>query len=72
MNFAPRPISYNAYNQGKHGMIANNPALTEYAGTLMDQLWRDRLKTLLSVDDIIGELYEFLEEHELLNNVFIF
>ena len=72
MNIAPRPISYNAYNKGKHAMIANNPELTEYAGTLIDQLWRDRLKTLLSVDDIIGELYTFLEENKLLNNTYLY
>eukprot|EP00483_Globobulimina_turgida_P012666 UN12689 len=53
-------------------MIANNPPLTAYAGTLIDQLWRDRLKSLLSVDDLIGELYDFLDDNDLLNNTYIY
>ena len=40
-------------------MIANNPNLTEYASILIDQLWTDRL-ALLSVDDIIDDLYQLL------------
>lgn len=53
-------------------MIANNPPLTEYAGSLIDELWTDRLKSLLSVDDLIGALYDFLEEHKLLQNTYFY
>eukprot|EP01083_Nonionella_stella_P317406 1155543_1 len=72
INHAPRPISFNAYNKGKHAMVANNPSLTPYAEELIDELWRDRLKSLLSVDDLIGDIYDFLMEHQLLNNTYIY
>ena len=71
-NAAPRPVSYNAFNAGKHAMVANNPPLTAYASTLIDLLWQDRLKSLLSVDDMIGALYSFLKEHALLDTTYVY
>merc|ERR1719242_206904 len=53
-------------------MIANNPPFTEFASDLIDELWRDRLKSLLSVDDLIGALYDFLEDNNLLQNTYLY
>ena len=39
---------------------------------IVDQLFRQRWETLLSVDDLVEELLATLEKKNLMNNTFIF
>ena len=68
---APRTPNFNVQSSDKHPMVAENPILNETAVEWIDQLYRDRLRTLLSVDDIIKELFEYLEDENLLNNTYV-
>ena len=40
--------------------------------TLVDTLYQDRLETLLSVDDLVGELVTTLQTAGVLDNTYIF
>ena len=48
-----------------------NPLLNETAIKWIDQLYKDRLRSLLSIDDIIGAVVEYLTSNDLLNNTYV-
>ncbi|ETO18540.1 hypothetical protein RFI_18725, partial [Reticulomyxa filosa] len=68
---APRTPNFNVYSPDKHQMIAQNPAIEQNGFDFIDQLWRDRLCSLLPVDDMIGDIVNFLEEQGDLDNTYI-
>jgi len=68
---APFTHNYNTGHQNKHSMVANNPALDDNAKSFIDQHYRDRWASLLSVDDFISEMIDFLEDSGMLDNTYI-
>lgn len=54
---APRTPAYNASKEqlaDHHHLIANQDIITQEQGALIDELFRDRWRTLLSVDDAVA------------------
>ena len=58
-----------------HDYVSTNPVLTTTAISWIDQLWRDRLRSLLSVDDIVAGIRDFFMKNDetkaVLNNTYI-
>ena len=59
----PRTPNYNCGNEGKVRHIQQNPPMIEALKCWQDQQFRDRWRTLLSVDDLVGVVYDKLVEH---------
>ena len=71
-SIAPRTPNYNVQSIDKVSWIATNPELYGDAVDNIDQQWRDRLRTLLSVDDLIEEIFSLLAEYQdVLNKTYI-
>merc|ERR1712150_24654 len=73
--FAPRTPAFNYVKDvetEKHWILRVTPTpLTEDIVALVDDVARDRWRTLLSVDDQVDEIMNKLEELELLDNTYI-
>jgi arylsulfatase A-like enzyme len=52
---APRPPSWNASGADKHWMVASQMPLTAKCASASDELYRNRLRALLGVDQLVGE-----------------
>jgi len=48
------------------------PPMDEYTKMMVDALYQDRLETLLSVDDLVGELVTTLQTASVLDDTYIF
>eukprot|EP01084_Bolivina_argentea_P023305 43457_1 len=68
---APRTPNFNVHASKHHGFVSTNPKLDSTAIEWIDQLWRDRLRSLLSVDDLMRDLVNLLETKNILNNTYI-
>ena len=68
---APITPNYNVESPDKAQHIRQNPPLDERARCWENQHFRDRWGSLLSVDDLINDLYDYLEAHMLLENTYI-
>eukprot|EP00730_Choanoeca_flexa_P012646 TRINITY_DN4477_c0_g1_i1.p1 TRINITY_DN4477_c0_g1~~TRINITY_DN4477_c0_g1_i1.p1 ORF type:complete len:541 (+),score=160.36 TRINITY_DN4477_c0_g1_i1:26-1624(+) len=76
---APRTPNYGNYSEGKHWFVAQQPAVsghgrdyTPLEEAYNDLQYRRRALTLMSVDDIVGNITDFLTEKQLLDNTYIF
>ncbi|XP_062512865.1 N-acetylglucosamine-6-sulfatase-like isoform X2 [Corticium candelabrum] len=70
---APRTPSYHYDGTDKHWIISKGtPHMNNQTVEIVDQLFRQRWETLLSVDDLVEELLATLEKKNLMNNTFIF
>eukprot|EP01084_Bolivina_argentea_P142193 249798_1 len=58
---SPVTPNFNKSDTLKHSFVATNPFITDTAKQWIDQLYRDRLRSLLSVDDLIYELVTLLK-----------
>ena len=52
-------------------MVSDNPPLDNTSISYIDMLYRDRLRSLLPVDDMIGAIYSFLDKHKILDNTYL-
>ena len=69
---APRPPSYNEPDvSGKPAWIRSKPLLGPPARNQMDDLFRRRLQTMLSVRDLIENLLDTLRKEGLLENTYL-
>eukprot|EP01061_Rhynchopus_euleeides_P028592 TRINITY_DN4660_c0_g1_i1.p1 TRINITY_DN4660_c0_g1~~TRINITY_DN4660_c0_g1_i1.p1 ORF type:complete len:551 (+),score=131.54 TRINITY_DN4660_c0_g1_i1:212-1654(+) len=68
---APRTPNYNVESPDKAAHIRQNPPMTEQLQCWEDQHFRDRWRTLLSVDDLVEGLCERLEHHGLLDSTYV-
>lgn len=62
---APRTPDYNASAEqlaGHHSLIANQEPITEKQGETIDELFRNRWRTLLSIDDAIEGMVQTLQD----------
>ena len=70
------PRDDEAYNASKealsnhHGLISSQSPITIEQGNEIDELFRNRWRTLLSVDDLVTELYETIRTMNLLNSTY--
>lgn len=71
----PREENWNCSfesRQDHHGNIPNEPMITEEASKVITGVWRNRWRTLMSVDDVIGEVIATVEELGLSDNTYFF
>lgn len=68
---APRTLSYNQSARDHHYVVRSQDPLNSTVGMEVDQLFENRWRTLLSVDDIMKTLLPLLEAHGQLNNTYI-
>ena len=67
---APRTPNYNYSALDHHYVIRSQQPLTKTEGEEVDELFRNRWRTLLSVDDITRDLYSLLEKYNQLDNTY--
>ena len=67
----PLTPNYNVSSPDKTQHIRQNPPFTPLVKCWEDQHFRDRWQTLLSVDDIVHDLYGLLEELGILSKTFV-
>ncbi|XP_064600042.1 N-acetylglucosamine-6-sulfatase-like isoform X2 [Liolophura sinensis] len=70
---APRIPNYNVHGSDKHWLIraARNP-MSESSVNITDCAFRNRWRTLLSVDDMVEDVVNTLQQKGLLDNTYIF
>lgn len=68
---APRTPNWNADVTGKHWAVASNDPMTAETIAGSDLLYGNRLRTLLSVDDWLQEVFSILETTGAINNTVI-
>ena len=68
---APRTPNFNVHTADHHDFVSTNPELDENAIGWIDQLWKDRLRSLMSVDDLMYDLIQLLNETGIINNTYI-
>ena len=72
---APRTPDYNASSEQLadfHELIANQPPITTEQEGVIDELFRNRWRCLLSVDDAIADMWSTLEELGVADNTYMF
>lgn len=52
--FEPRPASWNVSGVAHHGVVANNPPLTEGVAETVTGIFKNRWRTILSIDDLVA------------------
>ena len=68
---APRTPAFNVSSPDKHWVVATQPTLTdEYASKKIDAFYKNRLRSLRSVDDIVADMYAAVEEAGQLNQTY--
>lgn len=69
---APRPESFNADVKGQPAWLRHKKPLTPEEIGEIDRMYRKRLQSMLSVDDMVAEIVQELEKHGRLRNTYIF
>ena len=69
---APRTPNYDLESPNKTAHIRQNPGMTDPMKCWVDELFRDRWRTLLSVDDMVEAVFIRLDNHGLLDNTYFF
>ena len=67
---APRTPNYNYSALDHHYVIRQQPPITSEQAPEVDELFRNRWRTLLSVDDITIALVELLNKYQEMNNTY--
>ena len=67
----PLTPNYNVSSPNKTQHIRQNPPLSDLAHCWQNQHFKDRWQTLLSVDDIVTDLFALLEELEVDKKTFV-
>ena len=68
---APRTPNYNYSAADHHYVIRSQPIMTSKEGDESDALFRDRWRSLLSVDDITKDFMKLLEKYDQVDNTYI-
>ena len=69
----PKPLSFNELDvSDKPDCVRDNPRLSEEWISYMDKYQRNRLRTMLTVDEMVGDLLDALRESGELSNTYIF
>eukprot|EP01097_Dermamoeba_algensis_P009909 TRINITY_DN7133_c0_g1_i1.p2 TRINITY_DN7133_c0_g1~~TRINITY_DN7133_c0_g1_i1.p2 ORF type:complete len:565 (+),score=157.83 TRINITY_DN7133_c0_g1_i1:208-1695(+) len=67
---APRTPSFNVHAPDKHWVVRQNVVMNDTLIEVTDELYRDRLRSLLTVDNTIANIISALEEHQLMDNTY--
>ena len=68
---APRTPNYNASCPDHHWLVRQQQPLSDVEAFHVDRLYESRLRSLLSVDDLVEDLVSMLEEEGVLDNTYI-
>ena len=68
---APRTPNFNSKTSNHHGFVNSNPELEDNAVKFVDQIYIDRVLSLLSIDDIVGALFDVLNKYKALSNTYV-
>ncbi|XP_067934704.1 N-acetylglucosamine-6-sulfatase-like [Watersipora subatra] len=69
---APRTASFNKLGADKHWLIRQTKSpMSNESLIYLDETFRNRWRTLLSVDDMIEDIVTLLDKRQLLNNTYI-
>jgi N-acetylglucosamine-6-sulfatase len=69
---APRTPSFNEADvSDKSPEMRSNPLLTEEQFADIDKTYRERVLSMLSVDEMIAEIFKVLEENDILENTYV-
>ena len=69
----PRPLNFNEADvSDKPAYIKNRPKLSERQINQIQDAYRDRLRSLQAVDDMIGNLFDTLKQTGQLDNTYVF
>ena len=68
---APRTPHYNLSAPDHHWLVRSQPPLTSLVAQKIDDLYVSRLKTMMSVDDLVEALVDTLETQGVLNETYI-
>ena len=68
---APRPPAFDAFREGKSWAIRQNPPFVPFTVEGIDLHFRNRQRTLMSVDDTVRDIFAALEGAGVLNNTYI-
>lgn len=69
---APRTVHYNYSATDHHPLVAQQPILTDKDASSIDQEYSMRMRSLLSVDDLVVALHALLEEFNEWDNTYFF
>jgi N-acetylglucosamine-6-sulfatase len=69
---ALRTPAFNAAGTGKHWVISDLAELSPAMVAGVDMIYENRLRSLLSVDDIIGDVVALLRDAQKLDNTYFF
>ncbi|HEY1374685.1 MAG TPA: sulfatase [Candidatus Binatia bacterium] len=68
---APRPESFNAAASDRPAWLRNKKPLSQEEIADIDRMYRKRLQSMLSIDDMVAEIVQELEKHGRLHNTYI-
>ena len=68
---APRSRNYNFHGSTHHYLVRSQPPLTEDVQSAIDELYRDRQRSLLSVDDIMRDVINLLSRYGQLETTYV-
>jgi len=71
----PRPPNYNLTREeraGHHGAPGNNDLLTAEAGVVITDIFKNRWRTLMSVDDLIADVIHEVDALGLSDSTYFF
>jgi len=71
----PRPENWNCSFESRknhHGTVATEPMITEFAAKIVTGVFKNRWRTLMSVDDVIGDVVQTVSDLGLLDSTYFF
>lgn len=68
---APRTPNWNYHDNNKHWLVSSQPQMTDRVTNTSDGIFRHRWETILSIDDLVGNVFQALEKAGVLENTYI-
>jgi N-acetylglucosamine-6-sulfatase len=68
---AIRTPNYNCSTDNHHWLIRNQLPMTDREANEADTLHVSRLKALMSVDDLVDDLFQLLDDHDILDETYV-
>jgi len=68
---APRTPNWNVPNLGAHPLISSQPKMDDLTVNWSDSLYRSRVESMMSVDDLVAEVFNVLDSKGVLDNTVV-
>ncbi|CAE7543666.1 GNS [Symbiodinium sp. CCMP2456] len=68
---APRTPNWNVPNPGAHPVISSQPKMDDLTVNWSDSLYRSRVESMMSVDDLVAEVFHVLGSKGVLDNTVV-